>query len=306
MKLVLGGTGFIGSELVKQLAECNQGEEIIILTQNRNPDTTLGDRIIEMPYNFENINKIISAYRFDSIFLFNGNPHPSFSINQPWIDSTLTLIPLQSILESLKRNKFKGKVWYMSSVAVYGNSPTEILSESQLLNPISPYGLAKQSAELYCKFYANQYNLKIGILRLFSTYGPGLKRQVIFDIYKKLKANPPYLELLSRNGDARDMSFVEDMAQSILKLNSFVVPDGDIINIGSGYSTEIFKIAELIGQQLNYKGQILFSEKRQIYDGKNWIADITKIKKLNIKHKTRIEEGIKKTIELWEKDSISK
>ena len=55
----------------------------------------------------------------------------------------------------------------MSSVAVYGNSPTEILSESQLLNPISPYGLAKQSAELYCKFYANQYNLKIGILRLF-------------------------------------------------------------------------------------------------------------------------------------------
>ena len=57
------------------------------------------------------------------------------------------------------------------------------------------------------------------------------------------------------------MSFVEDMAQSILKLNSFVVPDGDIINIGSGYSTEIFKIAELIGQQLNYKGQIYFQKK---------------------------------------------
>ena len=109
MKLVLGGTGFIGSELVKQLAECNQGEEIIILTQNRNPDTTLGDRIIEMPYNFDNINKIISAYRFDSIFLFNGNPHPSFSINQPWIDSTLTLIPLQSILESLKEINLKVK-----------------------------------------------------------------------------------------------------------------------------------------------------------------------------------------------------
>lgn len=306
MKLVLGGTGFIGSELVKQLAECNQGEEIIILTQNRNSDTTLGSSIIEMPYNFENFNKIISAYRFDSIFLFNGNPHPSFSINQPWIDSILTLIPLQSILESLKRNKFKGKVWYMSSVAVYGNSPTEILSESQLLNPISPYGLAKQSAESYCKYYANQFNLKIGILRLFSTYGPGLKRQVIFDIYKKLKANPLYLELLSRKGDARDMSFVEDMAQSIIKLNSLVVPEGDIINIGSGYSTEIFKIAELIGQQLNYKGQFLYSEKGQIYDGKNWIADITKTKKLNIKHKTRIEEGIKKTIELWEKDSISK
>ena len=64
-----------------------------------------------------------------------------------------------------------------------------------------------------------EFNLKIGILRIFSTFGENLKRQVIYDVFCKIKKNPTNLNLLSKKNDSRDLSYVKDVARALVFLN---------------------------------------------------------------------------------------
>ena len=297
--LVLGGTGFIGSELSTKLSK--EKYQIHILTQGFTKNL-FGqiDGVSVIDYTKDNFLKILEDDNYDSIFILNSNPHPRNSYNNPIVDIDLQLTPLINLLDSLRIVNYTGKIWFASSVAVYGSN-TGLLNEEIQPKPISPYGISKLSCENYCKYYYSEYGLNIGILRIFSTYGPNLKRQVIFDLYNKIKKNENKIQLLSLKNDSRDLSYVEDIANCIFFLNKSIVPKGDVFNIGSGNEFLIYDVAKLIASILNYKGLIEFSKSNLSYDGKSWYADIDKIKSLGFKSNYDLISGLKKTINEWEK-----
>ena len=210
-------------------------------------------------------------------------------------------MPLLSLLESLRFIKYKGSVWFASSVAVYGSS-SGMLNEDLIPSPISPYGIAKVTGENYCKYYVKEYGLNIGILRLFSTYRPNLKRQVIFDIFSKIAKNPIELNLLSKEKDSRDMSYVLDVARAIFHLNSVIVPKADVYNIGSGKEYLIIDIAKIIAESLSFKGKINFAANSQSYDGDSWYANNNKLIKLGFNYKYDLFQGLNETINEWKKN----
>jgi UDP-glucose 4-epimerase len=80
----------------------------------------------------------------------------------------------------------------LSSAAVYGNPQTLPVGEDQPVAPLSPYGFHKRQAELLVEEFARIYGLKGAVARIFSAYGPGLRRQVIWDICDRLLAGSDF------------------------------------------------------------------------------------------------------------------
>lgn len=300
--LFIGGSGFIGSEAVKLFSK--NGANVDVLTQgfSRNNLANSNIRVIKTKYNEENFHDILVRKSYSSVYIFNGNPHPSNSFNNPSFDIEHLINPLLSVLEVLRKIEFKGSIWFASSVAVYGSHSGMELKESFDTRPISPYGISKATAEKYCEYYAREYGLKIGILRLFSTYGPMLRRQVVYDLFSRIRKNPNELILTSKKGDARDMSYVEDIARAILCLSESIIPNGDIINVGSGKAVEIFDIAKTLCRLLDYQGEIRYADSGNSYDGSSWVADTTKLESVNFKSEIDIASGLAKTIHFWLND----
>jgi len=298
--LVLGGSGFIGSELVRVLRLKDKKVTVVARDFNDRISEHSND-VTRISYSAESFKTLIREFNFTSIFILSGNPHPIFSVENPMVDVELSVSPLLNMLKVLKDEHFGGLVWYISSVAVYGALTERFLSETHMPRPISPYGIAKLNCENYCKYYAEQFGLRIGILRLFSTYGASLRRQVIYDVFEKMKKNPPTIELLSSKGDARDFSHVYDVASAMSHLNDTLIPSGDIVNIGSGKATPILEIANIIGKHCDFKGKIIDGvQSRRSIDGVAWCADTSKLNKLGYKYTYDIKSGLRDTLSKWQ------
>jgi len=291
--LILGGSGFIGSYLTRSLSRNNL---VTVLSQSKIEHKELNCEYEVFSYSEKNLLEYLNKNSFDVIHFLSGNPHPSYSETDLFVDVELTIKPVLSILKVLREISYKGILWFSSSVAVYGKCKDEYLSESSECLPLSNYAVAKIAVENYAKLYAENYNLKIGIYRIFSTYGPGLNRQVIYDNIVKIHNGAPDILLISSEDSARDFSYVKDQALAIKFLNDNVIPRGDIFNIGSGKAIKIIDIVKTIGELMGYKGNILCQKDSKMVHDVSWTADVSKISSLGYKQTYTLRSGLEETI----------
>ncbi|MDB0023673.1 NAD(P)-dependent oxidoreductase [Gammaproteobacteria bacterium] len=291
--LILGGSGFIGSYLTKSL---NQDNEVTVLSQSDLTNQEINCSYVKLEYNEKNFFEFFSKNNFDVIHFLSGNPHPYFSETDIFIDIELTINPALSILKVLREIQFKGCLWFSSSVAVYGNCKDDPLNENSNCIPLSNYAVAKITLENYAKLYASNYGLNIGVYRIFSTYGPGLNRQVIYDNIVRMQKNETEIILISSLESARDFSFVEDQALAIKFLSENITPNGDIFNLGSGKSIKIIDIVKTIAEIMEYKGNISCQQESKMVHDVSWTADINKISSLGFEQKYDLRSGLKETI----------
>src|SRR4030095_13057401 len=79
---------------------------------------------------------------------------------------------------------------YPSSAAVYGVVKQAPIGESSPIAPVSPYGLHKAMAEELCSTQSKHFGLRCAIVRFFSVYGPGSRKQLLWDLAQKIEASP--------------------------------------------------------------------------------------------------------------------
>ena len=147
-----------------------------------------------------------------------------------------------------------------SSVVVYGanNNP---LKEHFDRKPNSYYAITKYLCENISNFYSNKFKIKVGILRIFSTFGPGLKRQVIFDTIKKIKTKKNFL-MHGSGKEKRDFGYVDDQIKSIILLSRKIKkPKADIYNIASGKAYSIKNIVKELVKISKKKIMYTFNQK---------------------------------------------
>lgn len=291
--LILGGSGFIGSYLAQSLSGKNH---VTILSQSKIKHKGLNCEYNVFSYSEKNLLEYLSQNSFDVIHFLSGNPHPSYSEVDSLVDIDLTIKPVLSILMVLRKISYKGIIWFSSSVAVYGKCSDEHLSERSKCLPLSNYAVAKITVENYARHYSENYGLKIGVYRIFSTYGPGLNRQVIYDNIVKMHNGTSDILLISSEGSARDFSFVKDQALAIKFLNDNVVPRGDIFNIGSGKAIKIIDIVRTIAELMGFKGNISCQKNLKMAHDVSWTADVSKISSLGYKQAYTLRSGLKETI----------
>jgi len=106
-----------------------------------------------------------------------------------WCILSVILNPIHSMLFACwtLSGKFNNKCKYLhiSSAAVYGNPKQLPVKETDNCQPLSPYGWHKWMSELICQEYFRLYNIRSLIVRPFSVYGPGLRKQLFWDLYGK-------------------------------------------------------------------------------------------------------------------------
>ena len=224
------------------------------------------------------------------------------SIEDPDLYYDVNINGTKNVLDACQKTKPK-KLIMASSSSVYGNNKKVPFSESDNVDrPISPYAASKKAAELIAYTYHHQFNLDVSIVRYFTVYGPsGRPDMSILRFIKWIDEQKP-LVLYGDGSQSRDFTYIDDIALGTLLASKKKV-GYEIINLGGGnnpipINTLIAKIEILLK-----KKALLDQKPFHSADVDSTWADITKAKKiLNWKPKISLDEGLKKTVEWYNKN----
>lgn len=224
-----------------------------------------------------------------------GHADVKSSVEDPLHDFRLNMIGTINILESVRKSKCS--LTYPSTSSIFDLSKRKPLTENSLKNPTSPYGASKMGGEAYCKAYARSYGLDIKIVRLFSVYGPGMNRFLIYDIVKKLVNNPTQLTVFGDGMQIRDYLYISDVVRGIY----FLACKGEIgedYNLASGNPLTVNEVVDAIIDNMDL-GNVKIEKTNKLIEGEVSVmyANIDKITSLGFVPEYSFEKGLKLTIE---------
>jgi UDP-glucose 4-epimerase len=227
-----------------------------------------------------------------------GSANVSLSFEDCNADFQSNFLVVQRILELMRKANLNTiKFLNISSAAVYGN-PSELpINENTILKPISPYGFHKQMTEILLKEYSTCFNIKTISLRIFSAYGSGQKKLLLWDLHNKFNSTNSLVELYGTGNETRDFIHVEDIAQQILLAIKYAGFNGEAINIANGKEIRIAETVEFYLKYHSNKKEVIFNGEVRLGDPMFWCADISTMKNWGYKQKVSIEDGIAQYIE---------
>jgi nucleoside-diphosphate-sugar epimerase len=249
--IVVGGAGFIGSNIVDALIDKGFDVEVIDnlvggKKEQVNPKAKLH---IEDILNLEKIKPIFKDAEY--VFHLAALPRVQYSIEHPVETNRVNVEGTINVLIAAQEAGVK-KLVYSASSSAYGDQLVMPLKEDMLALPKSPYGLQKYIGELYCRLWSEIYNLPTVCLRYFNVYGPrqnpdGAYALVIAKFLRQRQNN----EAMTITGDGeqtRDFTHVRDIVRAnILAAESEQVGKGEVINAGSSHNYSVNEIAAIIG-----------------------------------------------------------
>lgn len=293
--LVVGSKGFIGSHCVEHFEKKNEVWGCDIILEYGNPYYIPIDSVDS------EFGAIFRKYQFDVCINCSGAANVPFSLERPFDDFRLNTYNALKLLEAIRLFSPNCKFITMSSAAVYGNPRCLPIAENSLTAPVSPYGCHKYITENICKEYSDFWNIKTCCLRIFSAFGPGLKKQIFWDLYNKF-SKQDIVELWGTGNESRDFIYISDIID-IIELAIFNSSfKCDIVNVANGCQVKISDVTSFFQKIIRNNKKVIFNNKIRKGDPLNWEADITTIKSWGYIQKTTLEDGINNYI-LWLKNN---
>jgi len=289
--LVTGAAGFIGRALTRHLTK--QQYKVFGIDRIPSENSPLADlqsyEQIELPN--PHLIQLLANWQPDVLIHCAGRASVPAAMQDPHADYIDGPVLTFELLEALRKNLSGCAFILLSSAAVYGNPPHLPVSEDTPIQPVSAYGYHKWQSEMICAEFANVFGLRTASVRIFSAYGPGLRRQVMWDIvYKAL--TQPEIRLQGTGQESRDFIHVQDIAHGLDVVLNNAQMQGEAYNLASGYETKIVDLAGLITKHLNIKFKPVFSGELPAGTPMNWKADITRVSTLGFSHHVPLEEGV--------------
>ena len=235
---------------------------------------------------------------FDYVVHCAGGSSVGKSMENPTKDLLNTTLGTEIVLEYIRLYSPKTRMIYISSAAVYGDKHTLPIEESSFLSPMSFYGVHKQLSEELCKFYTNRFNVNVSILRFFSIYGPGLKKQLLWDACNKIASGVTPVTFFGTGNELRDWIEITDAlvyVELALKCSDPLV----ILNAGTGKEIKVRNIIKILIELLGSKQKILFNKETKIGDPNYLCANVDKGLAEKWKQQITIEEGLKRYVEWY-------
>lgn len=290
--LITGINGFIGSYLGDFFLKRNESIIGIGLAQDcKNHNITYIQRDLAVGY----IDGIIKKTKPEVIIHCAGNADVNKSIEFPEEDFKSNVIATNHLLYSIKKSGHYCKIIFLSSAAVYGEPDTLPISEECVRNPMSPYAIHKVMCEDLCLFFKNIYHYDVVILRIFSAYGPGLKKQLFWDMNQKIEREKKLL-LFGNGKESRDFIFIDDLIDIIGKIAYMKESPYSVLNIANGKEVTINEVAEIFVKLKNSKISICYTGKNREGNPNYWCADTNKLDSIISRKITGIDIGISKYI----------
>jgi UDP-glucose 4-epimerase len=323
--LVVGGSGFVGSNLVRLLLA--QGAEHVLVVDNllsSERENLPHDSRVELIEGSIADDEVLASLEdgFDVVFhlaTYHGNQS---SIANPLADHENNLITTLKLYERLKGFRRLRKVVYSASGCTL--APHEVYEDAE---PVaeegtvpfdldSPYQISKVVGEFHSVYYHRQHGLPTVRARFQNVYGPGevlgagrwrgtaatVWRNVTPTfVYRALRDLP--LQLDNGGVASRDFVYVEDVARGLMACAEQGKP-GDVYNLASGVETTIRRLAELIVELSGSSSEL------EIAPPRPWDHSILRFgspekarRELGFATRTTLEEGLRSTI-TWTAENL--
>ena len=249
---ITGGKGFIGRHLARLVS--GNGDIVSGIGHGLWPAEEAGKWGYANWSNGEidaaNLSQLARASGLpDVVYHLAGGSSVGASLQNPHEDFRRTVASTAQLLEWLRLNAPDANIVGVSSAAVYGAGHIGPIPEEAAISPSSPYGTHKAMMESLCRSYAENFGLRVAIVRLFSVYGAGLEKQLVWDLCCKLAAaKSSTVALGGTGGELRDWLHVDDAATLLAMVRSRCDASCPAINGGTGIATSTRKVAEMTCQ----------------------------------------------------------
>lgn len=257
------------------------------------------DRWIETDIDFYALVKI--KEELNCVIHCAGGSSVGYSVQHPLHDFNRTVTSSINVLEYIRLHQPRAKFVYPSSAAIYGKKKNKPISENDEICPVSPYGFHKRIVEELCASYGTNFGLSTAIIRFFSVYGPGLKKQLLWDACNKFSLSTHKVEFFGTGQETRDWIHVKDAAELIFLLAESEGTD-EIVNGGTGEIRTNQQILNHMASLFEVDGQeVAFNQEYREGDPKHYWADSLRSKEKGWQPEIGIEDGLKEYVEWFRK-----
>jgi dTDP-glucose 4,6-dehydratase len=304
--LVTGGAGFIGSNFVRHLLNNTNCAVINLdkLTYAGNlrniKDLSSNKRHRFVKGDIRNSKLVNSLVRkIDAVVNFAAESHVDRSIQTPRVFVETNVLGTQVLLEACRR--FRVRFQQISTDEVYGSRAEGSFTETDLLNPSSPYSASKAAADLLVNAYHLTYELDVTVTRSTNNYGPNQHPEKLIPRLITNALRGKSLPIYGSGKNVRDWIFVEDNCRAI----HFVLEKGEkgqIYNIAGSNERENIEIAAQILRRLSLPESMIEHVPDRPGHDFRYSLNCEKIHRLGWRHLVPFEDGLQKTID-WYKSN---
>jgi UDP-glucuronate 4-epimerase len=311
MKTVLltGAAGFIGSRTVKELL--SQGVAVVgVDNLNDYYDVRLKEhRLKELRYckdftfiagdieNLDFLDSVFAGHNFSAVINLAARAGVRYSMENPHVYLTTNSHGTLNLLEAMRKYAVR-KMVLASTSSLYAGQKMPFVEDLPVNTPISPYAASKKAAEVMAYSYHYLFDMDISVVRYFTVYGPaGRPDMSIFRFIKWIDEGVP-IELFGDGSQARDFTYVDDIAIGTVKAMREV--GYEIINLGGGQNP--ISMNYVIRKLEEYLGKKAMVDQKPFHkaDIKATWADIAKAGELlGWKPVIGLEEGLRRTVDWY-------
>ncbi|MBC8499595.1 MAG: NAD-dependent epimerase/dehydratase family protein [Candidatus Atribacteria bacterium] len=246
--LLLGGFGFIGSNLIEELIKTDFYN--IIVFEFKSIIQQFADYVTVYQGNFdnrENLEEIFKNHKIDIVVHLISTTIPATSNDEILYDINSNLISTLHLLDVMLKYDTKRIVFLSSGGTIYGDNKGQKSLETHPTNPICSYGIIKLAIENYLLLYNRLQNLEYLILRISNPYGEfhnSDKQGIINVVIKNILQNKKII-VWGDGSIVRDYIYVKDLAKIIIRLFEKNIYN-QTINIGRGEGYSVNQVLEYI------------------------------------------------------------
>ena len=252
--LVLGGLGFIGSNLVRRLS--GAGARVMVLTPAREAHPELADDLSSLGVEIVagDIRDVSLMQRLvagqDVIYHLAGRSGAVRSIEDPFTDLDVNYRGTLVLLDAMRQTRSSAKVVFAGTRLHYGHPQMLPVGESQRAEALSMHAIHKTAAESALQVYGRLFDLRAVVARITNPYGPGQPRErTAYGVINRLVHLALAGDVLPIYGDGRqlrDYVHVDDVTAALMVMGTSAAADGETFNVGSGIGTALVDAATMI------------------------------------------------------------
>ena len=315
--LVIGGLGFIGSNLAHRLV--GLGAKVTLVDSMNpayggNPHNLAGieDRVTVNISDVRDRHSLPWLVR-DKAFIFNlaGQTSHMDSMADPFTDLEINATAQLSLLETCRAHAPETKIVFASTRQIYGRPLYLPVDEKHPIKPVDVNGINKTAGEFYHILYGEVYGLRTTVLRLTNTYGPRMRikdaRQTFLGIWFRKILEGEAFEVWGGE-QKRDYTYVEDLVDALLAAALDSATDGKTYNIGGGEVLSLRESADIVAAALpgsRYDVRVFPAERKKIDIGDYYSDSSLFTAATGWTPATGFREGVARTLAYY-RDNFSK
>src|SRR5262245_53114534 len=310
--IVTGGAGFIGSELVRQLAA--RGERVVIMDnlvngRRENVADVLSRHVTLLVVDIRDYDALMPHLRVARAVYHLACLGVRHSVHSPQENHEVNGTATLRLLAAARQAEVPRFV-YVSSSEVYGGvrwAPTirwEQMTEDHPAFPCTVYGGSKLAGECYARAYYRTYGYPTVVGRPFNAYGPrshheGDSGEVIPKFLLRCLAGRPMV-IFGDGTQSRDFTYVTDTARGILLAGEHPLAVGETINVGSGSEVTINELAERCAATVGRKNAVIEHDRPRPGDVARLIADLSRARTLlGYQPQISLAEGLQRLLQWY-------